>query len=71
MPFSPEELDRIEAYGDRLTPENATVLSHVPEGAAHGDIRITERAWILPDPESKWIYDRVQRVARTLNDRVY
>jgi PKHD-type hydroxylase len=69
--FSPEELDRIEAYGDGLAPENATVLSHVPEGAARGEIRITQRAWILPDPESKWIYDRVQRVARALNQRVY
>jgi len=69
--FSPEELGRIEAYGDGLTAETATVLSDVPEGPVHGEIRITRRAWIVPDPESKWIYDRIQRVTRTLNDRVY
>src|SRR5437763_646807 len=41
--FSPEELDRIEAYGDWLTAETATVFSDVPEGAVQGEIRITQR----------------------------
>jgi PKHD-type hydroxylase len=35
------------------------------------DIRITRTAWLNPAPESKWIYDRMQRVVRTLNDRSY
>ncbi len=69
--FSPAELDRIEAYGDRLTVENATVASDVPEGLVRGEIRVTQTAWMAPCPESKWIYDRMQGVARALNDRVY
>lgn len=69
--FSPAELDLIESYGDRLTAETAILLSEVPEGVVHGQIRVTQTAWMLPDAESKWIYDRIQGVARALNDRVY
>jgi PKHD-type hydroxylase len=36
-----------------------------------GEIRITRTAWLAPGPETKWIYDRIQRVARALNERVY
>jgi len=69
--FTPEELDRIEAYGDALTAEEATIAGARPEGVVLGAIRITRTAWLTPGPETKWIYDRIQRVARTLNDRVY
>ena len=61
----------IEAYGDRLTAEAATVFSDTPEGAVQGEVRITQTAWIPPCAESKWIYTRMQGVARALNDRVY
>jgi PKHD-type hydroxylase len=69
--FSPAELGMIEAYGDRLTAEKATLLSDAPEGQVHGDIRVTQTSWMPPDAQSKWIYDRIQGVARALNDRVY
>jgi PKHD-type hydroxylase len=69
--FSPAELDVIEAYGDRLTAEQATVASDTPDGAVRGDIRVTRTAWLTPNAENKWIYDRVQGVARALNSRVY
>jgi PKHD-type hydroxylase len=69
--FSPAELDMIEAYGDRLTVEKATLLTAAPEGVTRGEIRVTQTAWMLPSAESKWIYDRIQSVARALNDRVY
>jgi PKHD-type hydroxylase len=69
--FSPVELELIDAYGDRLTAEKATVASDTPDGLVRGDIRVTQTAWMAPGPESKWIYDRIQGVARALNDRVY
>ena len=70
--FSPAELDMIEAYCDRLTPGEATVgTSDAPEGKVRGDIRVTQTAWMEATAESKWIYDRIQGVARALNDRVY
>jgi PKHD-type hydroxylase len=69
--FSPEELDGIEAYGDRLVADEATVAAGWSEGQVRGDIRITRTSWLTPSPETRWIYDRMQRVVRTLNDRVY
>lgn len=69
--FSPDELAQIEAYGDRLTADEATVASTSSDGEVRDDIRITRTAWLNPAPETKWIYDRMQRVIRTLNDRVY
>ena len=70
--FSPIELDMIEAYGDRLTADQATVAADASDGAqVRGDIRVTQTAWMEASAESKWIYDRIQGVARALNDRVY
>lgn len=69
--FSPAELDQIEATGDRLAAEEATIASAAPDGMVRGEIRITRTAWLAPGPETKWIYDRIQRVARALNERVY
>ncbi len=70
--FTPDELDRLTAFGDGLVAETATIKSGEPDGGAiRGDIRITQTAWMPPSPQSQWIYDRVQRVARNLNDKSY
>ena len=69
--FTPAELGMLTAFGDGLMPETATVKSGDPDGAIRQDIRITQTAWMPPSPQSQWIYDRVQRVARALNDRSY
>ncbi len=69
--FTPAELDQIEAIGDRLTADEATLVSETDDGAVQGKIRITRTAWLAPAPETAWIYERMQKVARALNDRVY
>jgi len=70
--FSPAELDQIEAYGDRLVADEATVADMTSAyGEVRGAVRITRTAWLEPAPETRWIYDRMQRVVRALNDRVY
>jgi PKHD-type hydroxylase len=69
--FSPAELDQIEAYGDRLTADEATIASTQTDNIVRGQVRVTRTAWLTPTPEAKWIYDRIQRVARALNERVY
>lgn len=70
--FSPQEMDRIEAHGDRLTVERASLLG-VPEEEvrAFDAVRITRTAWIAPGPDTKWIYDRMQGIVRALNERTY
>ena len=69
--FTPAELASLTAFGDRLTAETATLKSGKPEDSIRKDIRITQTAWIAPSPQSQWIYDRIQRVARALNDQSY
>ncbi len=68
--FTPAELDRIEAYGDRLTVEKATVAA-ASEQKEDESTRISRTAWIARNPETDWFYDRIERVARMLNDRVW
>ncbi len=68
--FTPSELDRIEAIGDALTLDKATLVGGLADDE-YDYIRITRTAWIAPGPETKWIYDRVQAVVRTMNDRVW
>jgi len=69
--FSSAELDMVEALGDRLTAEKAIVAAGPDEVVVHDKVRVTQTAWMEPNPETKWIYDRLQGVARALNDRVY
>jgi PKHD-type hydroxylase len=69
--FSPAELDAIERLGDRLAGERATLAGSEPQGTVDDKVRVTHRAWIPENAESKWFYDRMQTVVRTLNERVY
>jgi len=68
--FTPSELDRIEAVGDVLTTGKATLMGGT-EADEYTHIRITRTAWIPPEPDTKWIYDRMQAVVRSLNDRLW
>src|SRR3954469_24801894 len=67
--FTPQELDRIEAYGDALQADKAGFLS----GAAKplDKVRITRTAWIRPAEEVRWFYIRREQVARSLNEQIY
>jgi PKHD-type hydroxylase len=68
--FNEGELDRIVAYGDSLDQDKATLADRDFDDE-YGAIRITRTAWIAPNPETKWIFDRMQAVIRALNDRVW
>jgi PKHD-type hydroxylase len=68
--FSPSELDRIEAIGDGLALDKATLFGG-EDNEEYKHIRITRTAWIMPAAETKWIYDRMQGVVRTMNDQIW
>jgi PKHD-type hydroxylase len=68
--YTDSELDRIEAYGDSLTQDKASLFGR-DISEEYSEIRITRTAWIKPSPQTKWIYDRMQSVIRSLNDRVW
>lgn len=68
--FTPEELDAIEAYGDRLQLNKGTVLSDGPE-ITYDALRIARTAIMAPAPEIAWLYQRIERVVRVLNGQTY
>jgi PKHD-type hydroxylase len=68
--FTPEELDAIEAYGDRLELKRGTVLSDGPE-ITYDALRIARTAVMAPAPEIAWLYQRIERVVRVLNGQSY
>ncbi|MDB5739990.1 MAG: hypothetical protein JWP16_1030 [Alphaproteobacteria bacterium] len=70
--FTPDELDAIEAYGDRLTQDRADILgSDELQQGVHEKFRVTRTAWILPNAETNWLFQRIQAVACDLNDNSY
>ena len=69
--FTPEELDAIEAIGDRLKLEEA-VVGYSGENEQNEDpARSTRIAWMEPDARNSWIYQRLEGVTRSLNEQVY
>jgi PKHD-type hydroxylase len=69
--FTAAELDAIIAIGDRLKLEKASVTYTAGDGSTEDPTRITRTAWIGRTPETAWIYDRLERIIRTLNQQIY
>ena len=69
--FSREEIDRIVAYGDSLMPERLQLMGADRKPQAADRLRITHTAWIEPNADTKWLFDRMQGVAQSLNDQTY
>lgn len=68
--FTPEEMDRVVAYGDKLALEKGTVLSDGPQ-VTYDAIRVAQEAHVKPGPEVAWLYERIERVIRALNHQTY
>ena len=68
--FSPEEIERIERYGDGLTLAEAGLAKDI-EKDKRDEIRISQTAWFEGVEENKWIYDRVQQIAMMINTMSY
>jgi PKHD-type hydroxylase len=69
--FSPEELDAIIALGDKLNLEEAVVGYSDADEHVEDPVRSTRIAWMQPDEENRWIYQRLEGVTRALNEQVY
>ena len=67
--FTPAELDALEQFGDQLTREKAPIGG--ADAPLNAGIRVSRTAWIGKTPQSQWLYDRMERVARSINERVY
>jgi PKHD-type hydroxylase len=69
--FTPAEMDAIIGVGDRLKLDKASVVYTAGDGSTEDPTRITRTAWIGREAETAWIYDRLERIIRTLNAQVY
>jgi PKHD-type hydroxylase len=69
--FSREEIDRIVAYGDSLMPERVQLAGAAPGQKTADKLRITHTAWIEPNADSQWLFNRMQGVAQSLNEQTY
>ena len=66
--FSSAEVDRIVALGDARALQRAELNR---DEDAYGMKRVTDIAWLLLSPETKWLQDRVRQVAERLNTQYY
>ena len=68
--FSAAEVDTIVALGDRQRLEKATIAYRTGE-TTENPTRITRTAWVAQVAETAWLYERMERIARTINNDVY
>jgi PKHD-type hydroxylase len=68
--FTPEEMDRIERYGDSQRQDKAALLGEVAAGEQDA-IRITRTAWLQANEETNWIYRRIQECVMALNEKAF
>lgn len=69
--FTAPELDAIVMLGNSLKLDRAGVSYEDRSGGDDDPIRSTRTAWMARDAASGWIYDRLERIVRTLNEQVY
>lgn len=68
--FSPAEVDEIVRIGDAHAAAKATLLG-VPQQAQYDLIRVTETAWLVPNAELRWLYDKMGAIVRAFNEEFF
>lgn len=68
--FTPEELDKIIAYGDALLEQQGH-LATVGTGGVSPEIRRSKVTWFQNNSETGWIYDKLAYIARMANAQFF
>jgi PKHD-type hydroxylase len=66
--FTEEEIDKIVSIGDSLTIKSASVG---PDSKVEEAVRSSKIGWINLTPETNFIYDRIDFIARQLNGEFF
>ncbi len=66
--FAPKELDAIEDYGDGLMPVRAEIAGR-KDNTDH--MRITRIAWVERNPDTAWLYARLEEAVLEFNKEFY
>ena len=67
--FTRRQCERIVAIGSRLATEEATLEGVDGEEVADRSVRESRTAWIPPDDETWWIFEKLAAVAERANRR--
>jgi PKHD-type hydroxylase len=69
--FSDEELELVKEYCDTLPLDTASTVGKNGEMDFENEARKSNIAWVRPNEENMWIFDRMTWVIEKLNDRFY
>lgn len=69
--FTTEELDRLVAYGDSLALQKAVLEGDSWKQEDVDRVRITRTAWLAPNKETGWVYERMQAVIQGANEQFH
>jgi len=70
--FTPEELDAIIAHGDRLNLDRGTLaVAGAGGNVVDESLRIVRSTSLHIGGEIAWVYERIERIIRALNEQVY
>lgn len=66
--FTASELDAVEAWGDGLAPMRAAIAGHTGNTDYS---RITRIAWMERNPDTAWLYQRLEEMVLFINQEFY
>lgn len=69
--FSPEECDTIIRLGKKLKPEKAEFLDSKNKPIKSKKVRDSNVSWIVPNPDTHWIFERVTAYVLDLNAKFF
>jgi PKHD-type hydroxylase len=67
--LTPQEVDAVIAYGDRLSPMRAEIAGRNNDNTDH--LRITRVAWMERKPEIQWLHARLEAMVLQINAQFY
>jgi PKHD-type hydroxylase len=67
--FTPRQCDRILAYAEELVADAALIEGEEGSEVADESIRRSTTAWVVPEDETWWIYEKLAAVAEKANRR--
>ena len=69
--FTNAEVDRLVAYGDSLALQKAVLEGDTWRQEDADRIRITRNAWLVPNQDTEWVYERMQALMQGANEQFH
>ena len=69
--FTPEECQRIIEFSSTFLKEEAKVTGGKKPQRVNKKVRNCQIVWIADNDENKWIFERVEKAFRDVNEELY